>query len=158
MKENTPVVSNVIFSIVSVCTGIFILLAALIKLIVNQRKSLRAPGMGYGWLSQIGSWRGALLFMLDPRGTIKRGYDLYKGIDFKVSKHTSELTRTADEKRIVEYLAAREEVLSFGQDVHEFLQQSGHWATSVAHRKYYILLIMTKFTKTTASSMPVYSV
>lgn len=122
------------------------------SLLFNRQKSPKAPGVGYG--SVLGSWRGAFAFLSDPKGTIQEGVTKYKGGYFKVSSHTQELTIVADRKKVAEYLAAPDDVLSFKDSVNDFLQTEWTLGYGVAHRQYHVALVRTRFTQTIAASTP----
>lgn len=134
--------------------AVFLVMLILINSIWKGRKSPKAPGIGYGSIPLLGPWRGAIAYMKDPKGTIAKGCEMYKGGYFKVASHTDELLLVADKKKVAEYLAAPDDVLSFEDSVNEFLQTEWTLGEGVAHRQYHVALVRTKLTQTIAANTP----
>jgi len=134
--------------------AILILAAIVWKLTFNRRKTPNAPGIGYGSLPLLGTWQGVIAFMKDPEGIIARGYAHYKDSYFRVSTHSKEYLIVSDKKKIAEYLAAPDDVLSFHDCVSQFLQSEWTVGYGVTHRPYHIPLVRTKLTQNIASNIP----
>ena len=134
--------------------AILILAAVVWKLAFNRHRTPNAPGIGYGSLPVLGTWQGVVAFMKDPEGIIARGYAQYKDSYFKVSTHVTEWVIVSDEKKITEYLAAPEDVLSFHDWIFQFLQAEWTMGYGVAHHPYHVPLVRTKLTQSIASNVP----
>ena len=132
--------------------AIVLLAAIVLRAVFNQRRIPNAPGSGYGPLPIIGTWQGVFTFMKDPRATIARGCAQFKY--FRVTTHSIEYVIIADKEKIAEYLAAPDDVLSFHDQINEFLQTEYTLGYGVAHRPYHISLIRTKLTQSIAASVP----
>lgn len=130
-----------------------VLLAGLVlRAVINRRRTPRAPGIGYGPLPVIGTLQGVFTFMKDPRGTIARGCAQFTY--FRVSTHAIDYILVADKKKVAEYLAAPDEVLSFHDQINIFLQTEWTLGYGVAHRPYHVPLVRTKLTQSIASKVP----
>ncbi|KAK6082951.1 sulfite reductase flavoprotein component [Seiridium cupressi] len=72
----------------------------------------KVPGVGYGKSPIFASWRGAIKFMLQPRRQLWKGYQKYRKSYFKISTLREEYVLVSDRRKIAEYLATPEDVLS----------------------------------------------
>ena len=133
---------------------VLLAVAAIVWKLSTRRKVANAPGIGYGSVPLVGRLRGIYTFMRNPKGTLERGYTKYKNGYFRVSTHTVEYTMVTDQKKLAEYLAQPEDVLSFHDPLNEFLQVQWTLGPGVAERPYHIALIRTKLTQSIAGSVP----
>lgn len=134
--------------------AIIILAAVVWKLAFNRRRTANAPGIGYGSLPVVGTWQGVITFLKDGEGTIARGYTQYKDSYFRVSTHTMEYLIVSDEKKIAEYLAAPDDVLSFHDWITGLLQSEWTMGHGVTNQTYHIPVVRTKLTQSIASKVP----
>ncbi|KAI1843743.1 hypothetical protein JX266_010002 [Neoarthrinium moseri] len=86
---------------------------AIRRLTLGSRKTARVPGLGYRHYPVLGSWRGAVEFMLRPRQCLEKGYRKYRKSYFKIATLREEYVLVSDRHKISEYLAASEDVLNF---------------------------------------------
>jgi hypothetical protein len=138
----------------TVTIAILFLATIVWKLVLNRRRVPNVPGIGYGSLPFLGKWQGVLTFMLYPNDTLARGYAQYKNSYFRVSSHSLEYIIVSDKKKIAEYLAAPENVLSFYDSVNDSLQADWTLGFGVVNRPYHVPLIRTKFTQSITSKVP----
>ena len=138
----------------TVAIAVLFLAAVVWKLAFNRRRTPKAPGIGYGRLPVLGTWQGVIAFFRDPEGIIARGYAQYKDSYFRVSTNSMEYVLVSDEKKIAEYLAAPEEVLSFQDWVTQLLQAEWTMGYGVTHQTYHIPVARTKLTQSIASNVP----
>lgn len=138
----------------TIAIAILFLATIIWKLVFNRPKVPKVPGIGYGSLPLVGKWQGVLAFMKDPNGTLARGYAQYKDSYFRVSSHSLEYIIVSNKKKIAEYLAAPDDVLSFNDSVNNVLQVEWTMGYGVIHRPYHVPLIRTKFTQSIASKVP----
>ena len=126
------------------------------KLVLNRRirRIPKLPGIGYGSLPLLGKWQGVIAFMKDPHGTLARGYAQCKDGYFKVSSHSLEYIIVSHKKKIAEYLAAPDDVLSFMDSVNDTLQVDWTMGPGVTQRPYHVPLIRTKLTQSIAGNIP----
>jgi hypothetical protein len=124
------------------------------KLVSNRRRIPKAPGIGYGSLPLIGKWQGVIAFLKDPNGTLARGYAQYKDGYFRVSSLSVEYVIVSDKKKIAEYVAAPDDVLSFYDSLIDNLQAKWTFGYEVNNRPYHVPLIRTKLTQSIAGSIP----
>ena len=120
----------------------------------NRRRIPKAPGIGYGSLPLLGKWQGVIAFLKDPNGTLARGYAQYKDGYFRVSSHSVEYLIVSDKKKIAEYVAAPDDVLSFYDALIDNLQTDWTLGHGVNHRPYHVPLIRTKLTQSIAGNIP----
>ena len=92
--------------------------------------------------------------MLDPQGTLAKGYALYKDSYYKVSSYSTEYVIVSDRDKIAEYLAAPEDVLSFKDTVNQLLQTEWTMGYGVAHRQYHVALVRSKLTQSIGTRVP----
>ena len=72
------------------------------------------PGVKYGSIPipLIQRWRGAIALLLKPNEYFQEAYDKYKGSLFRMSTPDKEWIVVADKDKILEYLAAPDDVVS----------------------------------------------
>jgi hypothetical protein len=133
---------------------IWLLILVTWKLIFNRRRTAKAPGIGYGSIPFLGPWRGAFAFLKDPQRTLDQACAQYPGGYFRISTHSLEYVVVASKQKLAEYLPAPDDVLSFEDQVNEFLQTEWTLGYGVAKRPYHVPLIRTKLTQTIASNIP----
>jgi hypothetical protein len=91
-------------------------------------KSVDVPAIGYGSVPYIGSWQGAVAFTLNPRAYIQRGYEKYRSGIFKISTLQREHIIVCDQKKILEYISAPDDVMSIEGALEQDIQ--GRWTIS----------------------------